>query len=215
MKKIATLMQSLAHRMGLSVLLCALSAGPLWAAKNNTEPSEEKRIAVIAEQTITDVQARVKAANKLGYDEREEALDGLLHEVVAPLLHNAATAPDFYGEHWVEIQRLGLHEQARLAALAVLKDNYQFVIERSDRADVELKKVVLNGENEASAFFRITIRKRIPVEVELRSDDQHKWRIHDLILMRRSIRGEVGEELRKAITEKGPQVAFAEILAEQ
>ncbi len=199
-------------------LLAVLPALLLWTGiclASDEEAAEKERISRIAQETLVEVQARVKAANKMDYEEREAALDKLLFEVVAPLIHNVNTMAEFFGEHWAEIQRLGLQERASEAALTLLKDNYMFVIERSDRAKVELRRVVLDSPEEASALFRVHLRKRIPVEVELRSNDKKQWRIHDLIMLRRSIRSEVSEAIRRDIQEKGPQGAFDAILNEE
>ena len=191
-------------------LLCDVSF-----AASEPERTDKERIAAVAEKTVVEVQRRVKAANKMGYDEREVALDALMHEVVSPLIHNSSTVGEFFGEYWAEIQRLGLEAKAREAVLLSLKDNYMFVIERSDRAKVEFLRVVIRSETDASAYFRINLRKRIPVEIELRPNEKHEWRIHDLVLMRRSIRDEVREKLHKDMLADGPQVAIENILADK
>ncbi len=183
------------------------------AAAGMQEETEKERIAKVARETVVEVQKRVKTANDMEYADREVALDALLHEVVAPLIHNSNTVGDFFGDYWTEIQALGMENDAREAVLLLLKDNYMFVIERSERAKIQFLRVVIRSEQDASAYFRIHMRKRIAVEVELRPNDQHEWRIHDLVLLGRSVRQEVREKLHKDMKLLGPRAAIEQILA--
>ena len=205
-------MSSGRHLAGLLVII-GLMLGHVPLMAQVTEADDVERITHLAKLTIDEMRSRIASANKLRGEEREIALDNIMTEVVAPIIRNESTVARFYAPHWPQIQAQGLTEKARAAGLALLKDNYLFVLERSGKAKVELKKVTVKGR-EAQAFFRIHTRKRVPVTVELRMNETEAWRVHDVIFIRRSIREDVREEMHECIEELGLEGAFDAILAE-
>lgn len=192
-------------------LLIGLMVLPAHAITPTDEKAEKflKQRAVVVMDQIRD---GILEAKGMREPDRTRRLDQLMDQVVSPLLGNNESLAEFYGEHWSEIERLKLQENALTAAATLLRDNYLFILERSIKKKIKVQRVVVNGPN-AEVKLRIFARKTLPMEIELRRFGNTKWVVHDAVFLGTSVREGMKRQLADYIEEHGVQGAIDELLS--
>ena len=197
----------------LLLISIACSALTWWPAHALTPGDEQaaKYIRQRAIQHLDSIRDGISEAQSLREPERTRRLDALMDEVVAPLIGAPEALQGFYGEHWEEVQRLKLEDDALKAVTTMMRDNYLYILERSLKKKIKVQRVTVRGQN-AEILIRVFLRKTVPLEFELRRYGNTQWTVYDAVFLGTSIRDGMKRQLREDIEESGVEGAIREIL---
>lgn len=189
------------------------AAAPIPAqAVTPTDDQQARYIRQRAIQHLDKIRDGIAEARKFSEPERTQRLDALMDEVVAPLIGAPEAMQEFYGEHWPEVQQLGMEEDALKAVTTMMRDNYLYILEKSLKKKVKVQRVTVRGQ-QAEILIRVYLRKTVPLEFELRRYGNLQWTVHDAVFLGTSVREGLRRQLQDDIEDLGVEGAIREILS--